>query len=301
MGPGDSEHLNTENLDTLDTGVDDGMCEHEFQVWTKLLKDRTGMNLPVQRKSFLVTSLGLRMNEIGCNSYEEYYDMLSSGISGEIEWKFLVDRLTVHETRFFRHKSSLDIVRKYAMEKVSGKDETVRLQLWSAGCSTGQEAYTLAMVLDQALKSRSGQTYFGIVATDISAPSIKTAKQALYNQRQVEKHVDSLLLDTYFEKQADERFVITKELRNRICFAPMNIMNVSKEAIGEVDIVYCQNLLIYFDREKRFEIVNFMAELLKPGGIMILGSGEILAWKHPQMKLQDYPDSLVYKRQTTIS
>ena len=115
MGPGDSEHLSTESSGTLDASVDGGMCEHEFEVWTKLLKDRTGMNLPVQRKSFLVTSLELRMNEIGCNSYKEYYNMLSSGVSGEIEWKFLVDQLTVHETRFFRHKSSLDIVRKYAM------------------------------------------------------------------------------------------------------------------------------------------------------------------------------------------
>lgn len=148
------------------------MDEFQFRQWVDFLEERTGTALPPARKSFLVTNLGLRMEEIGCNSYQKYFEHLNSGINGLKEWSILVDRITVHETRFFRHPSSLELVEKKVLSKPPGDDGKVSIQVWSAACATGEEAYTLAIVIDQALSSRFSinevENDYRITATDIN-------------------------------------------------------------------------------------------------------------------------------------
>ena len=273
------------------------MSEQQFNMWADLLAERTGMALPVQRKSYLVTSLGLRMLEIGCESYDEYLEILNSGVTGEVEWNYLIDRLTVHETRFFRHPASLRLVDEYVQAKpVDNKTGTVTIHAWSAGCSTGEEAYSLAMTIDGALEARGHKSYFGVTATDISLPSIKTGREGVYSEWRIGKHVQPELLQKYFRPAPKGHYQVIDELRRRVCFSPMNILDIKPQAIGLMDIIICQNLLIYFDREKRFEIINSMAEMLSPGGLMILGSGEIVGWVRPDIKKVNYPDALVYQR-----
>ncbi len=272
------------------------MSQAQFEIWSELLRDRTGMVLPIERKSFLVTSIGLRMREIGVESYDEYHKVLDSGANGELEWKYLIDRLTVHETRFFRHTASLDVVREYMNEKtVDAKTGSLTVQVWSAGCSTGEEAYTLAMTLDQQMSLRSDNCYYGIMATDISLPSIKFARKGIYSARRLQG-MDANMRNQYFEQLEDGRYQVTQELRKRVCFTPMNVLVTSDNAIGKVDIVFCQNLLIYFDKGRRYQIVDALAEHLNPGGLLILGSGEILNWGHPAMKKIEYPGTLAYQR-----
>jgi chemotaxis protein methyltransferase CheR/type IV pilus assembly protein PilK len=272
------------------------MTQEQFDLWADLLKERTGMVLPVQRKSFLVTSLDLRMREIGCNTFEEYYDVLNSGVNGELEWKFLIDRLTVHETRFFRHQDSLDLIRKFIAEKpVDPKTGKVTVQIWSVACSTGEEAYTLGMVVDQALHLRKEETYYGVIATDISQPAIKSARSGVYSKRRI-KGVDEPLLNQYFKELDNDRYQVNQELRKRVCFSPMNVLDIRREIIGKIDIIFCQNLLIYFDRDKRYEIVNTLENTLNPGGIIILGSGELVQWGHPEMRKMNHQNTLAFQR-----
>ena len=271
----DEKHKSLDVVKQVDQSCTANMSQHEFDLWSSLLQKRTGMVLPVQRKSFLVTNLGLRMKELGCRTYQEYYDILSSGMDGELEWKFLIDRLTVHETRFFRHPASLKVVRDHVLERIENQPET-SIHLWSVACSTGEEAYSLAITVDQALKQAgrdAQESYFSVVATDISLPSIKTAREAKFNQRQVLNHVSLEWLEKYFDRLEDGRFQVVEKLRRRVCFTPMNILAIVPEVVGEVDVIYCQNLLIYFDRAKRFEIVDKMARYLRPGGLLILGAG----------------------------
>src|SRR5690606_14733854 len=126
----------------------------------------TGMCLASQRRSFLQTSLGLRMREVGCDSYEQHYERITAGPSGAIEWTTLVDRLTVQETRFFRDPDAFAFVEQYVQQKATelGADET--LEFWSVGCSSGEEAYSLAMVGERFL-TPAGKRY-AVTGTDRS-------------------------------------------------------------------------------------------------------------------------------------
>jgi len=271
------------------------MDEKQFQKWTRFLESRTGTSLPPERKSFLVTNLGLRMREIGCNSFEEYFRLLE-GVKGLQEWNILVDRVTVHETRFFRHPPSLEIVEEYVANKSTDADTgNVSVQVWSVACSTGEEAYTLAMTVDQALKARGDSSYFGITATDISPASLKTARAATYSERDC-RYIESGLLSEYFNATDDGSHQADDYLRKRICFARKNVLDIGNEPVGRMDIIYCQNLLIYFDRDSRTEIVTNMVKHLLPGGLLVLGSGEMLMLDHPELKKISHTRVLAYRR-----
>ena len=271
------------------------MSEQQFDLWAGLLEDRTGMTLPLQRKSFLVTSLSLRMQEIACATFEDYYQILHSGANGEVEWKYLIDRLTVHETRFFRHLDSLRLVQEYAHRKSPDpKTGHITVQILSAGCSTGEESYSLAISLDQVRCRSANPFYFGVMGTDISVPSINIARTGEYNAFRLRGLPDDIRAE-YFQSTDGKKFQVNEELRKRVCFTPMNILAIPHSTLGKMDIIYCQNLLIYFERGRRYEIVDSLAKLLHPGGLLILGSGELLEWGHPLMKKIHRPSTLVYR------
>ena len=272
------------------------MDDRQFRQWVKLLEKRIGTSLPPERKSFLVTNIGLRMREIGCRDYQQYYDKIHSGVDGMHEWCTLVDRLTVHETRFFRHPASLELVGEYVSRKpVDSRSGNISIHAWSVACATGEEAYSMAMVIDRCLQERHEPGFFGVTATDISPGSLQTARAGVYTSRRVAQLDESMIFD-YFEPVEKQKYRVREYLRKRVCFARMNILDIANEPLGEMDIIYCQNLLIYFDRDARESIVNNMARHLLPGGILILGSGEILSWDNPQMQKIGKGNTLAYRR-----
>merc|ERR1712000_306532 len=145
----------------------------QFARWQNLLEERTGMCITPQRRSFLQTSLGLRMQEVGCSSYQEYYERVRNGPAGAIEWSTLVDRLTVQETRFFRDPDAFAFVEQYVQKKAR-EDDTGTIEFWSVGCSSGEEVYSLAMVGERWLKP-AGKRY-AVTGTDISTIVLRKAR-----------------------------------------------------------------------------------------------------------------------------
>lgn len=273
------------------------MDARQFALWVELLRERTGMSLPPERKSFLVTSVGIRMRELGYQDYQAYYDYLVSGLAGNLEWAMLVDRLTVHETRFFRDPRALEFVVADCLpgmlSRVAGGEH---VQIWSAGCSTGEEAYTLAMLLDDALRRAGKPRYYGVIGTDISLAALATARQGTYPQRRL-RHIPEPLQKRYCEPlQGGDGFRISDDVRARMCFAQFNILDAFSSPPGSMDLVYCQNVLIYFDRATRVKILNGLVRPLKVGGALVLGAGEILGWEHPAMERAGSPDVLAFRR-----
>lgn len=271
------------------------MDDRQFDKWTTLLRARTGMKLTKERKSFLVTSLNLRMREIGQSNYETYYQYLQEGRAGKLEWTALVDRLTVHETRFFRDQKAILFFKeicKQRLEQGLGEDG---LQIWSAGCSTGEEPYSLSMVLDGLAEEIGKQFYYGITATDISLLSLATAKRGIYKDRSL-VNIESEYRDKYFDCSDDGQYKINQSIKGRICFAQMNILDCATARLGKLDIIFCQNLLIYFDQKKRSEILNGMVIHLKPGGILILGPGEVIEWNNPLIERVKNTQVLAFRR-----
>ena len=272
------------------------MDDVQFRQWARLLERRTGMSVPAERKSHLVTSLGLRMREIGCSSYEEYLDIVTSALSGAQEWGILVDRLTVHETRFFRHPHSLALVRDHILARPEPQNgERLTFTAWSVGCATGEEAYSLAMVIQQALDSRGTSGYFGVLGSDISQPALSTARAGIYNRRRMQR-VPRDIGERYFVARDDGRFEVLEAVRRRMCFVRKNVLDIGDEWLGKLDIIYCQNLLIYFDRDRRQSIVDAMVRHLLPNGLLILGPGELVNWSHPAMEKVRSGHTLAYRR-----
>ena len=257
------------------------MDEQQFLSWQELLEQRTGIFITEHRKSFLQSSLMNRMRELNCDDYQEYYDRIMHGPMGKIEWAKLIDSLTVQETRFFRDPSAFEYVAKYIAQNQGTFDKKTPLDIWSVGCSSGEEVYSLAMLANEVLKPHDKGDAFTITGTDISIPVLSKARQGVYNSRRVE-NIATHYKEHYFDV-ADNAHQITAELKRKTCFAQVNVLELDKVATTMRHIIYCQNVLIYFRRERRQEILNHLAERLAPGGVLLIGMGEIVDWHHPQL------------------
>lgn len=272
------------------------MDETELQRWLDLLEQRTGMCLPGERQSFLLTSLGLRIRELGLAGYAAYADYLSRGVQGELEWELLVDRLTVHETRFMRDAHALSLLSRHCLPefRLSGEGQKA-LDVWSIGCATGEEPYSLAMVIDDYLE-QSGRSFdYKILATDISLASLITAQRGVYLHNRG-KNLSDGFRERYTRQHDALHFKVNKAIRDKVRFSQFNLLGLDKARLPGMDIMLCQNVLIYFRQERRKAILDHLVRFLKPGGMLILGAGEIFNWKNPLVKTVDFPSTLAFQR-----
>jgi len=267
-----------------------------FQQWVELLEIRTGIALPETRKTFLLTNLNSRMRELKCNDYQTYFNLVTAGTRGQVEWETLVDRLTVHETRFFRDTNALDLIRdEYLIPLVECQEKPYTVHAWSVGCATGEEPYSLAMVLDYFFLNHP-EYYYGVTASDVSRAALQTGRDAIYHERRI-KNVPEDVMQTYLEQVDDDHIQVRSSLKQKVCFTQINLLELSQQPIGEMDIILCQNVLIYFKRDLRNIILDQLATRLKPGGMLILGAGEVFGWSHPELELINYESTLAFRRQ----
>ncbi len=261
-------------------GMMPDMEEEQFLRWQNLLEERTGMCLAPQRKSFLQTSLGIRMRELGCDDYEDYYQRVTTGSGGAIEWATLSDRLTVQETRFFRDPDAMMFVKNHLLKMAKTSAQNKPFELWSMGCSSGEEVYSLAMLADECL-SPMGINY-SVTGTDLSTVVLRKARQGIYPIRKLETLPVSYR-QRYCTAIENNEYQIAPLLRDRTCFTQVNALNLDAFPVEGLSVIYCQNLLIYFRRWRRREILNALAERLVPGGILVTGLGEMVDWQHPDL------------------
>ena len=265
----------------------------QFDDWTDLLEQRFGIFIAPERKSFLASRLRMRMRETGCKDYREYYHRISRGVSQAKEWSLLVDCLTVHETCFFRHASSLKFVEEVVLPDAFRRGDG--FNVWSIGCATGEEAYSLAMLADAYCSEREESSGYGVTGTDISLPALRDARSGVYSNRRL-ANISAQFQAKYTRTVSEDRFEIAASLRQRVCFAQLNLRDVDKAPFAGMDLIFCQNVLIYFDRESRMKVVDSLVEFLRPGGVIVLGPGELLNWQHPKIRKVRYADTLAYQR-----
>jgi len=270
-----------------------GMDDSEFERWATLLEKRTGVVVPLTRKAFLVTSVRGRMRETGRANFEEYFHDLQKIPEGAIEWTTLVDRLTVHETHFFRHPPSFDLIAKDWLPRMTSP---TALHAWSVGCSSGEEAYTLAMVLDRHLAAKTGaKVYFGVTATDVSLPALAVGRAGLYPRQKIDE-IPAEYRERYCEPLDGDSFRIGEALRKRVGFAQFNLLDAARAPLKRLDLIFCQNVLIYFARDRRRELLATFANLLKPGGLLVLGAGEVTKFAHARLRRVDNRNVLAFLR-----
>ena len=257
------------------------MSDVEFRKWQTLLEERTGVVVSEQRRAFLQTNLTARMRELGVTDYLSYYQQVTAGPRGAVEWSTLLDRLTVQETRFFRHRPSFEVLEQYLRGRLAqGLQQP--WELWSVGCSSGEEPYSLAITAAEVLRETDRPAHFGVTGTDISLNALSKARDAQYSARRLDQ-MEEDLSQRYFLAQPDGRLKVIPSLAARVCCAKLNVLELAKAPMSGMDVIFCQNLLIYFRRWRRREILNRLAERLAPGGLLVVGVGEVVGWQHPEL------------------
>lgn len=271
----------------------------QFHQWQALLESRTGVCVNDQRKVFLQTSLGARMRELNMADYQAYYEHVTQGPTGAIEWSALIDRLTVRETSFMRHGPSYAAVTRHLQGQLATRTADRPLQLWSVGCASGEEAYSLAMVCEQAMQlAANSSPGYAIWATDISLKALEQGRAGQYAVARL-GGLSEAQKGQWLRAGEQEHYAVVPALRERICFTRLNILDMAQAPIEDLDIIFCQNLLIYFRRWRRRDILNLLAKRLAPGGMLMIGLGEVVDWHHPL--LERLPDDRVqaYVRRDT--
>lgn len=259
------------------------LSDEEYARWKNLLEERTGISF-LQHKSILQKGLSQRMREVGAENYNEYFDQVSAVPEGAVEWARLVDRVSVKETSFFREPLSYEACKKFLLRRlIRAKDQSdYTLDIWSVGCSTGEEPYSLAMMANDLLGYMGMQRFWGVIATDISPTALNIARAGIYSARKV-NGLPVTQVEKYFVNRSDNEFEISADLKQRVCFAQRNMLDMDDAPMVPMDVIYCQNVLVYFSKENKSQVLNSLVEYLKPGGMLMIGPGEIIGWSHPSM------------------
>jgi chemotaxis protein methyltransferase CheR len=238
--------------------------------------------------------LGERVAALGLESFEDYYQHLRLQPSGSAELDELVDLLTTKETYFFRQEYQLRAFRNELLPMLARENaNSRRLTLWSAGCATGEEAYTMAICVLESQLFRDWEVR--IIGSDISRRSVASARRGVYRPYAF-RTTPAELKRAYFEERADGAHV--REEVKRLChFGQLNLLDFGKAAIvGRVDAVMCRNVLIYFDARSRKRVIENLYERLMPGGYLLLGHSESLWNLSTAFELVHLTDDLVYRK-----
>ena len=252
-----------------------------FQKFSALVYDKVGIYLKPEKRELLNARLGKRMRALGINSFREYYEYLSRDTSGE-ELVQMIDAVSTNFTSFFREKDHFDFLVSHVLpDLTSRKRRKQEVVIWSAASSSGEEPYTIALVTEDFFEKRAEGGY-RILATDVSTRVLAHAERGVYSMDRVVK-VPERYLRKYFQKghgSAAGHVRVKEHLRRRISFERFNLMDQFPWD-GTLDIIFCRNTMIYFNRETQQRLVSKFYRALAPGGYLFIGHSEsITGLKH---------------------
>ena len=246
------------------------MTPVEFDFLRKLLKDRSGLVLTGDKQYLVESRLMPIARKAGLSRLGELVQRLKGG--PETLVVDVVEAMTTNESFFFRDKSPFDLFRDVAMPALLAARAAQRqIRIWCAAASTGQEPYSLAMCL-QEMGHRIAGWRIEVLATDLSTEVLEKAKAGLYSQFEVQRGLPIGLLVKYFT-QVGELWEIAPHIRSMVQYRPLNLLNDFSH-LGTFDLVFCRNVLIYFDQETKVDVLDRIARILQPDGYLVLGAAE---------------------------
>lgn len=275
------------------------MTTLEISLFREAIEKRSGLCLTDSRLRLLTRSLAARRTARGFASFSEYYHFLAFNPAAEPEWKELLELLGNRETGFFRHQPSFEALEKQVLPELlaeRAKHGISALTAWSAGCSTGEEAWSLAMVMLDATTGRAVEVK--VCGTDLSEPALARARRGLYRANALRGLSEPLRARHFLktEQHGELCFEPNKRLRSAVELARLNLAHPADYWVGAQDIVFCHNVLIYFAPERRAEVAGWLAAKLRPKGYLFLAPGEVLGLKLPGFQPVRFDLSLAYQR-----
>lgn len=270
------------------------VSSQDQRLFQELLEEHCGVTHGLGSRAFLERKLMPRVEQLGLSSLQDYYRFLKYDPGAADELEVLVDRLTTHETYFFREEQQLEQLYESILPKWVQSNPNRPFRVWSAGCSTGEEVYSLAILLNEHPQMRARE--FEVVGTDISREVICRARAGSYgctSFRCTPEH----LKKRYFQQEEESRWVVSPAIQARCSFGQLNLMDVDRyEVLGQFDVVFCRNVLIYFSSERRPTVIGGFYEALHRGGHLFLGHSESLLNLNTRFRCVHLREGIVYQK-----
>jgi chemotaxis protein methyltransferase CheR len=252
----------------------EGLSARNFNRLAELIHRYSGIKMPSTKRTMLEGRLRRRMRAVHIDNLNDYCRHLFEGDGMEGEIVHLIDAVTTNKTDFFREPPHFELVKNRALPALekAGRRE---IKAWSAACSIGAEPYTLAMILEDHCRANRRQDY-SILCTDLSTEVLEHAVSGIYSEAMIEP-VDTDLRRRYLmrSKRAERSQVrIVPELRAKLSFARLNLMDDAYPVDKDMDFIFCRNILIYFDKATQFKVLSRLCDHLRPGGHLFLGHSE---------------------------
>lgn len=251
----------------------------EFLRFRTLIYDESGISLSDQKKSLLASRLSKRLRDLGLGTFSDYYEKVTDDPSRE-EFTRMLDLISTNKTDFFREPKHFEFLRDRILPELT---QSKRVRIWSSASSTGEEPYTIAMTLYDGVQNPS-QWDFKILASDLSTRVLAKAAAGLYDEERV-RDVPPDVVKRHFLRgrgESEGMLKVKPHLAEMIRFRRLNLMDDHFPIKSPLDLIFCRNVMIYFDRPTQEKLVNKFYRYLKPGGYLFIGHSESLQWvTHP--------------------
>lgn len=278
----------------LKTGRNDmaSISPQEYDAFRLFLEEASGIVLGDNKHYLVISRLTRLMMDISIHSFSDLLIKLKA--NSKLRQQIL-DAMTTNETSWFRDSYPYDILRESLLPEMAKRKQS-RIKIWSAACSTGQEPYSISMVVSEFLSAKPGilqSKQIEIIGTDISNTVLEQAKQGTYDDSMAGRGLSEERKKRFFQKN-DRLWHVNDEIKNRISFREINLMQ-SYTLLGKFDIIYCRNVLIYFSQDMKKDIMRRMAQTLNPEGYLILGGSESISGYSEEFDLVRWQGGVVYK------
>jgi chemotaxis protein methyltransferase CheR len=250
----------------------EGFSEQEFSYIAKLVNDYAGIDLPTQKTKLVDSRLSRRMRELNIKTHEEYIAFVEANKEQEIP--NMINAITTNVTKFFREKHHLDHLSSILLDLINNSAEK-RIRIWSAGCSTGQEPYSIAMTVAEHISAiKQKNIDIKILATDIDTEVLAKASAAIYDKED-QKDIPLEYVNKYCVSLPNEKFEIASCIKDLVSFKPLNLMD-QWPISGKFDIIFCRNVVIYFNKDTQKVLFSRFAQVSHPKAYLFIGHSENL-------------------------
>ncbi len=250
------------------------ITEKEFKQLTEYVKKNYGINLKTEKKVLVMGRLQGVLLDAGCNSFTEYFEYVLADRTGQAVIT-LIDKISTNHTFFMRESGHFDFLRDHVLPGLKESVHEKDLRIWCAASSTGEEAYTLAMLLDEYLGPEKSWWDKKILATDISQSALETAVRGIYSDERITP-LPVHWKQNYFRRYDEENWIVEERIRNEIIFRKFNLMESFFPFKKKFHVIFCRNVMIYFDNETRDLLVDKFYSHLEPGGYLFIGHSETI-------------------------
>ncbi len=257
--------------------LSNGLTEEQFQHISRVVKDLCGINLHDGKRQLVKARLTKRLRALGLPSFEHYINYVASDGSGA-ELTAMLDALSTNLTSLFRERKHFDHLAENVLPQIAAKAPAGggRLRIWSAGCSSGEEPYSIAVIVREAIGDID-RWDARILATDLSTKVLAQARRGVYEERRVEPVPPGLRARYFTRADADGKklYRAGEALRRMVVFARLNLMDPWPMK-GPFDVIFCRNVMIYFDKPTQGRLIQRFYDILRPGGVLYIGHSESL-------------------------